>query len=125
MTLGRCLWQLVGWATDKIPDDSFRVICVQTSKGCWSNTLADDRGYKDGNLGRNGGKQLTELILFNEVLSDADRTKVNNYLMQKWGLASPGLTISGSPAAIGFPSPGYGKHTELIKGETYSCACSS
>lgn len=117
--------QLVGWATDKIPDDSFRVICVQTSKGCWSNTLADDRGYKEGNLGRNGGKQLTELILFNEVLSDADRAKINNYLMQKWGLSSPGLTISGSPAAIGFPSPGYGKHTELIKGETYSFACSS
>lgn len=73
-------WKSVTPATDIVPDDSFRVICVTRSAEGNSNCLAKDRNYND----RTGGKQYCELIVFNTVLSDADRTAVTDYLTAKW-----------------------------------------
>ena len=81
---GTVVWdgrKSVAPATDIVPDDSFRVICATRSSGGNSDCLAKDRNYND----RTGGKQYSELIVFDTVLSDADRIAVTDYLIAKWG----------------------------------------
>ena len=116
------VWDLgeeVAWKTDVVPDDSFRVVCIETSQDCNTASLTCDRNKDE----RSGGRQLSELILFNAVLTDAEREQVTSYLMRKWGMAVPGLTVKGAPSNVGNPEPGYGLKTDLVQGETYLFTC--
>ena len=66
--------------TEVIPDDSFQVLCIETSVNANSNAIAEDRGKSD----TTGGRQLSELIIFDTILSDEDRLAVTAYLTRKW-----------------------------------------
>lgn len=106
------------WSSVAIPSGSFRVIAIRTSGNCSVSSLTQDRTY--GQIPkRNGGKQLSELILFNEALDDSQVATVNNYLMRKWGFATEKLAVVGSPDTYaGYPTPAYGNHTEFKAGDS-------
>ncbi len=66
--------------TECPPDDQFIVIAAEMKEGgATANSITQDRW----NI-RNGGKQLSELIVFNRVLSDEERNEVTQYLQTKW-----------------------------------------
>ena len=66
--------------TECPPDDQFIVVAAEMKEGgATANSITQDRW----NI-RNGGKQLSELIVFNRVLSDEERTEVTHYLQTKW-----------------------------------------
>ena len=65
---------------DKPIPDAFNVIAVQMKSASYFNSLTFDRGITV----RRGGKQLSELICFNRVLSDEERIAVTTYLQKKW-----------------------------------------
>ncbi len=66
--------------TEYPPDDQFIVVAAEMKEGgATANSITQDRW----NI-RNGGKQLSELIVFNRVLSDEERTEVTHYLQTKW-----------------------------------------
>ena len=74
---------VVNWSSDVIPDDDFQVISVVTSTtDCGTDSLTNDRNLSSGT--RTAGRQLSELICFNSVLTDAQRTEVVQYLQRKW-----------------------------------------
>ena len=74
---------VVNWSSDVIPDDDFQVISVVTSTtDCGTDSLTNDRNLSSGT--RTAGRQLSELICFNFVLTDAQRTEVVQYLQRKW-----------------------------------------
>ena len=73
-----------------IPNPSrFHVVCAKMSKDCTSNSLTKDRNIS----GRNGGRQLSELICFSRYLTDEERIAVTEYLQRKWGVAGGELHI--------------------------------
>ena len=118
------VWDLgesVDWKSTVIPDDSFRVICVNTTKGIGCSCLTMDRNFDT----TTGGRQVSEMILFNVVLSDAEREQVTSYLMKKWGFAKAGITVRGFPGNYGNPEPDYGLQEGLEKGASYTFSCSS
>lgn len=57
------------------------VVCMQMSEDAKASTITKDRNQN----GRNGGKQLSELIVFTKDLSDEERIAVTEYLQAKWG----------------------------------------
>ena len=66
------------------PDDSrFLVVGMKMSADSSANSLTCDRATS-GVSGRNGGKQLSELIVFEKELSEAERIAVTKYLQKKW-----------------------------------------
>ena len=70
--------------TEFPPDDKFIVVAAEMKEGgATANSITEDRW----NL-RNGGKQLSELIVFNRVLTDSEREAVTDYLTRKWLLKS-------------------------------------
>ena len=79
---------VVDWRNDVIPEDDFQVISVVTTQNCGSDSLTYDRSTNidsgEAAGSRNGGRQLSELICFNSVLTDAQRTEVVQYLQRKW-----------------------------------------
>ena len=82
--------------TTEAPDDtSFIVAAIETSSNSTANSLTNDRNIG----GRNGGKQLSELICFSRVLTDAERVAVTEYLQKKWTVpAELRVQTSGSVA---------------------------
>lgn len=63
------------------PDpDEFAVITAEMSKNSTACSLARDRQQS----GRNGGRQLSELICFSRTLTDDERESVVTYLQTKW-----------------------------------------
>ena len=82
------------------PDpDKFLVISITTSTGSCSDSLTNDRNLSNGL--RTGGRQLSELICFNSVLTDAQRTEVVRYLQAKWmGETTPGTLIIDVPDGV-------------------------
>lgn len=80
--------------TTEAPDDtSFIVAAIETSSNSTANSLTNDRNIG----GRNGGKQLSELICFSRVLTDAERVAVTEYLQKKWLVpAELRVQVSGS-----------------------------
>ena len=82
--------------TTEVPDDtSFIVAAIETSSNSTANSLTNDRNIG----GRNGGKQLSELICFSRVLTDAERVAVTEYLQKKWTVpAELRVQTSGSVA---------------------------
>ncbi len=80
--------------TTEAPDDtSFIVAAIETKSNSTANSLTNDRNYN----GRNGGRQLAELVCFSRVLTDAERIAVTEYLQQKWLVpAELRVQVSGS-----------------------------
>ena len=75
---------VVDWKNDVIPADDFQVISILTSQNSASDSLTFDRSNSIDSGYRNGGRQLSELICFSSVLTDAQRTEVVQYLQAKW-----------------------------------------
>ena len=64
-----------------VPDASkFNIVTLQMKQSTVAGSLTRDRVQ----AGRNGGRQLSELILFSRVLTDAERESVIEYLQDKW-----------------------------------------
>lgn len=71
----------VGNIGEEYPDpDKFVVLTAEMNGACTADSLTNDRLI----AGRNGGRQLSELICFSEVLDNDDRNAVINYLQTKW-----------------------------------------
>ncbi len=76
--------------TSECPDDSrFLVVAAEMNEGAYANRITQDR-FVD----RNGGKQLSELILFDRVLTDEERVAVTEYLQNKWTFEYPAMNDS-------------------------------
>ena len=113
-------------SVDVIPDGDFQVLCYEMAINACSDTLAMDRpGDGTPQANYNGGKQISELILFDSVLSEADRLAMTEYLQKKWGAyqtafvplyvnVPEGQSVENTVALEG--------HLKLIKegGETYN-----
>lgn len=108
----------VDWRNEVVPDDAHYVFGIMTSSGIAACSLTQDRTLTQIPK-RNGGKQLSELILFTSAISDSDFGVVTSYLMRKWGFAVPKITVNGSPRNIGYPTPPYGDCTNLEDGKDY------
>ncbi len=80
--------------TTEAPDDtSFIVVAIEAKNNSTANSLTNDRNFSD----RNGGRQLSELICFSRVLTDAERIAVTEYLQMKWLVpAELRVQVSGS-----------------------------
>lgn len=107
--------------TTLIPEDDFYVLTVRMDKTCGSNSLTSDRNIAS----RNGGRQLSEVILVKEDLSEDDIMAVTQYLLRKWKLArklklDPSVVLQGMPQERGPVSPDYGTHTDFVKGQSYT-----
>ena len=68
--------------TDVPPADKFIVVSMEMNGPSTSDSLTADRPASVDN--RNGGKQLSELIVFNYFLTDEERIAVTEYLQAKW-----------------------------------------
>lgn len=76
--------RLVTKNAEVIPSETFQVICAVMNTGCQSDRINTDRNCKTGNIYRNGGKQLSELICFDRELTEAERLEMTAYLERKW-----------------------------------------
>ncbi|MBO7683699.1 MAG: hypothetical protein J6T51_03125, partial [Kiritimatiellae bacterium] len=70
----------------KVPTDR-HVYSAVTAANCTSDRLSADRPSSVS--GRNGGRELSELIAFSTALPDVDRQAIENYLAAKWMGANP------------------------------------
>ncbi len=76
-----------------IPDpNAFNVVTLQMNANTVAGSLTRDRTQ----AGRNGGRQLSELICFNKTLTDAEREAVIRYLEMKWGTFK-GIGVTAEP----------------------------
>ena len=68
--------------TGSYPDDpgALSVYTFRTVNNCGWKNLGQDRTSG----GRNGGKKVAELITFEHVLPDEARTRIEDYLIEKW-----------------------------------------
>jgi len=89
-------------------DTELRWIGPHLGRHVFSHTVSNDIPAWANNLGRcgnsttySGGKAISELIVFNRTLSDAERTDVESELMVKWRLAS--ATVIGKSETISSP----------------------
>ena len=58
----------------------FGLITLAANANVAASRICQDRSES----GRNGGKKIAELIIFNKTLTDAERGQVEEYLMDKW-----------------------------------------
>ena len=58
----------------------FGLITLVANSDATANSIGNDRNIS----GRNGGKKIAELIIFNKTLTDVERRQVEDYLMEKW-----------------------------------------
>jgi len=64
------------------PTGVTQVFCVETSAPCACDSLTMDRQSRN----RSGGRELREVVLFNRVLSEAERLAVTRHLIKKWNV---------------------------------------
>jgi hypothetical protein len=55
---------------------------VVTTDNVSANQLSKDRNYND----HSWDGEIAEVLIYNQALSDANRTKVGRYLSEKWGV---------------------------------------
>ena len=60
--------------------DSFQVVCIELRQGASVDSLTNDRQFH----GRNGGRALCEVLVYDRVLSEAERLDVIRQLQAKW-----------------------------------------
>ena len=82
----------VGTVTSAMVPTDRHVYSVVTAANGRSDRLTSDRNCDD--YGRHGGRELSELILLPDVLSDTDRQAIEAYLSAKWMGASPSAGTS-------------------------------
>ena len=117
------------------PDDKFCVYSATMNVNAISDRLTTDRNctssYNGATVYRSGGRQLSELICFNTVLSDADRRAVVKYLQTKWfsggelivdvpegqSIANNNVTITSN---VRFVKAGAGTLTANKAGQSYT-----
>ncbi len=74
--------------------EGFRVVSMTTSANCSTDCFSGDRGGSDN---RSGGRKLSEVLIFNAVLTADQLKTVEDYLTAKWNLALKNTaTISGN-----------------------------
>ena len=71
-------------AEEILPGNGVRLVVAEMSVPSASDSLTNDRALE----GRNGGKQLAELVCFDRVLSEDERNAVSRYLLEKWHVKS-------------------------------------
>ena len=76
------LAEVANTTATKIPEDTPQFIACEMKQNCCSGTLTNDRNC-DGTT-RNGGRHLFEVIIFDRVLTDDERSAVMTYLQTKW-----------------------------------------
>ena len=67
-------------ADTPLPADRLQVVVAEMKGPSCSDALTNDRDM----AGRTGGRRLGEVIAFDRVLSEADRTAIARYLLEKW-----------------------------------------
>ena len=91
------IWTMDGvavdpWAQFDIDTNAYYVASFSSADAVGAHWLATDRGYEYGDT------QLGEVLLYDRVLSDAERQRTIAYLMKKWkGVDAP---FAQSPAKI-------------------------
>ncbi len=91
------------------------VISIQSTGPVEANQLARDRQF----AGRSWQGEIAEVLLFNVVLSDADRQAVERYLMAKYQIkpvANPSVSASTS-IGPSLPGKGAAQHPFVYAGE--------
>ena len=71
---------------------------TSTGKVPWAKTLFNDRNYKPAivAIARQGGGALGEMLLYDRVVTDAERVRIEAYLAEKW--------LGRAPDAIIYPA---------------------
>ncbi len=71
---------------------------TSTGKVPWAKTLFNDRNYKPTtvSIARQGGGALGEMLLYDRVVTDAERVRIEAYLAEKW--------LGRAPDAIAYPA---------------------
>ena len=71
---------------------------TSTGKVPWAKTLFNDRNYKPTTvaIARQGGGALGEMLLYDRVVTDAERVRIEAYLAEKW--------LGRAPDAIAYPA---------------------
>ena len=94
--------------TADTPDDTkFNIITMAMKSNCGVGSLTRDRSQ----AGRNGGRQLSELILFSRYLTNDEREAVVGYLEEKWvdkKVLECSLAVSRTDEAVEFSRDGGG-----------------
>lgn len=82
-------------------DTELRWICPSAGFHVYSHRVAGDVPAWANNLGRcgnvnfiSGGKAISELMIFNRSLSDDERTSVEVYQLEKWGMPAAKKTLA-------------------------------
>ena len=88
--------ELVAAPRTTVPPSDRHVYTIVTSAAAQSDQLSRDRGTN----ARSSGRDLSELIVLDEVLSDTDRQLIESYLAAKWMGASP--TAAGTDGTYQF-----------------------
>ncbi|MBP5226306.1 MAG: hypothetical protein J6336_02875, partial [Kiritimatiellae bacterium] len=84
-------------STTVVPSDR-HVHTVVTTGNAAASRLSRDRSY----TARGAGRELSEMIVLADVLSDADRESIESYLMSKWMGSNP--TAAGTDGTYLFKS---------------------
>jgi len=71
---------LIDGTTTSLPVGDYHLISLVTTGSVKANQITRDRSYS----GRSWKGNIAEIIIYNSVLSDTDRTAVENYLKGKW-----------------------------------------
>ena len=77
------------------PKEGYQLLEVETGRAAGANNFFNDRGYAN----RQGGDRLCEVLIYTNLLSEAERLQVEQYLWQKW--VSTGQDLPGLSAADG------------------------
>lgn len=95
-TIVKCDGTQVADKLTEHPPTGLHVYSAVMSNASSSNRLSQDRGQAS----RNGGRALSELIVLNQALSEAEVTEVETYLTQKWMNGNWGNEISIDDAKV-------------------------
>lgn len=82
------------------------LVSTETTSDCGASTLSSDRNMP----GRSWAGDFAEVVLFDRLLSNAERAGMESYLMQKWRLplralhSNFGLGAKGEPVVLTAPS---------------------
>jgi len=69
---------------NEMPPYGMHVFNVALAGNCQSDRISSDRGCSENGIGRNGGRALSELIIFNKSISGLPMIAIQRHLKQKW-----------------------------------------
>ena len=87
---------------EPLPLNQYNIVSLVTTGDVTASTITKDRNFSD----RTWKGEIAEIIIYNQPLSDTDRTKIEDYLYNKWFASSPtqfsiigNITSNGTPLA--------------------------